>query len=197
MIVRPVEAGDFVGLAALFERDHSPCYCRYFHFTGTNKEWEARCALEPSKNRDELRAALGTAEGHGLIAIDQGGGRELADGQAILGWMKLVPQPTLHKLLIRSPYKGLESAEVWSIGCFLVDPEHRRRGVATALVRGAIAHAETHGITTLEAYPRVFEGMHDAEQWTGPMAMFESLGFEVHRDQAQYPVLRRITSSRT
>lgn len=188
MIVRAASAGDFELLAALFERDSSPCYCRYYHFRGTNKEWEARCAFDANANREELRSALGTPEGQGLIAIDE----------VAVGWMKLVPQPTLHKLLMRSPYKGLESPTVWSIGCFLVDPEHRRSGVATALVRTAIELAPSLGINTLEAYPRVFEGMHDAEQWTGPMAMFEALGFALHRDQPQYPVLRReITSSRT
>ena len=180
MIVRLVTAEDFDALAALFERDHSPCYCRYWHFTGTNKEWEARCALEPEKNREELRVALQTPP-QGLVAVTD----------RIVGWVKLVPQPTLHKLLMRSPYKGLETPEVWSIGCFLIDPEHRRTGVATALVRGAIDHARSLGAKTLEAYPRVFEGMHDAEQWTGPYAMFEHLGFEVFRDQPQYPVMRR------
>lgn len=181
MIVRAATRADFASLAALFERDHSPCYCRYWHFEGTNKEWEARCAFEPDKSRDELSASLGAGEGHGLIAIDE----------RVLGWMKLVPQPVMHKLLKRSPYKDLEAPEVWSIGCFLIDPEHRRRGVATALLRGAIELAPALGARVLEAYPRVFEGMHDGEQWTGPYAMFESLGFEVFRDQPQYPVVRK------
>ncbi len=181
MIVRAAAKDDFASLAALFERDHSPCYCRYWHFAGTNKEWEARCALEPEKNREELASALGAGEGYGLIAVDA----------TVVGWMKLVPQPAMHKLLKRSPYKALEAPEVWSIGCFLVDPEHRRRGVATALVRGALELAPALGAKVLEAYPRVFEGMHDGEQWTGPYAMFASLGFEVFRDQPQYPVVRK------
>lgn len=174
MIVRRAAPADHAALAALFERDHSPCYCRYWHFTGTNKEWEARCALEPEKNRAEM-------EPEGLIALD---------GEVVVGWMKLVPQPTLHKLLMRSPYRHLETPNVWSIGCFLVDPSHRRRGVARALVSAAIELAPTLGIQTLEAYPRVFEGMHEGEQWMGPIAMFEALGFRVFRDQPQYPVLR-------
>jgi GNAT superfamily N-acetyltransferase len=179
VIVRPVTAADFTELAALFERDHSPCYCRYWHFTGTNKEWEARCALEPEKNREELARQLEMPSLQGLVAIED---------ERVIGWMKLVPQ--LSKILLRSPYKGLESPDVWSIGCFLIDPAHRRQGVARALVAKAIELLPSLGIKTLEAYPRVFEGMHEGEQWTGPMKMFESLGFGVHRDQPQYPVLR-------
>ena len=30
----------------LFEATGSPCYCRFFHFEGTNNEWLARCAHE-------------------------------------------------------------------------------------------------------------------------------------------------------
>lgn len=179
MIARLVTPSDFAALAALFERDNSPCYCRYWHFTGTNKEWEARCAFEPEKNRAELAEYL---EGTGVVALD---------GDAVIGWMKLVPQQTLVKLLARSPYKGLESPDAFSIGCFLVDPARRRQGVARALVEAAIPIARARGATFLEAYPRVFEGLHDFEQWTGPNKLFESLGFEVHRDQPQYPVLRK------
>jgi len=179
VIARLVTPSDFAALAALFERDHSPCYCRYYHFTGTNKEWEARCAVEPEKNREELQGAL---EGTGVVAVD---------ADAIVGWMKLVPQRTLTKLLARSPYKGLESPDTYSIGCFLVDPTRRRQGVARAMVEAAIPIARALGATYLEAYPRVFEGMHEGEQWTGPYAMFESLGFAIHRDQPQYPVMRK------
>jgi GNAT superfamily N-acetyltransferase len=187
--VRLVTPEDRLALEALFERDHSPCYCRYWHFTGTNKEWEARCAFEPHENRAELAEALETRseQAIGLIAR----ATEPSEAPPLIGWMKLIPQRALPKLLARSPYKNLETPDVFSIGCFLIDPAHRRRGVARALVEAAITVAPTLGARYLEAYPRVFEGMHDAEQWTGPFAMFESLGFEVVRDQPQYPVVRR------
>lgn len=180
---------DFAALSALFERDASPCYCRYWHFTGTNKEWEARCGLAPEENREELGRALESRsdEARGLVA---------RDAERLVGWMKLAPQPTLKKLLARSPYRGLEAPDVFSIGCFLVDPEYRRKGVARALVQGAIAIAPSLGAHALEAYPRVFSGLHDFEQFTGPYELFTSLGFEVVRDQPQYPVLRLDVTSR-
>ncbi len=186
MIVEPVAPTDEAALLSLFARDHSPCHCRYWHFTGTNKEWEARCALEPQVNAAELSAALAAKsdEARGLVARSP-------DAPTILGWMKLAPQRALSKLLARPTYRGLETSGVFSIGCFLVDPAHRRQGVARALVTRAIELAPSWGATALEAYPRVFEGMHDFEQWTGPARLFAELGFETFRDQPQYPVLRR------
>lgn len=179
-------ADDFEELAALFARDHSPCFCRYWHFTGTNKEWEARVALEPERNRAELGEALarGSDEARGLLARPQG-------QRTVVGWMKLAPQREVTKILARVPYRGLEAPDTFSIGCFLVDPEYRRKGVARALLEGAIAVAPSLGAKTLEAYPRVFDGLHDFEMWTGPVELFRAFGFEVVRDQPQYPVFRR------
>jgi GNAT superfamily N-acetyltransferase len=188
--VEEVGAQDSEDLQALFARDHSPCYCRYWHFAGTNKEWEARCAFEREVNATELDAALKARsdEARGLVA-------RLGDERTLVGWMKLAPQRALPKLLARPPYRGLETTGVFAIGCFLVAPAHRRQGIARALVTRAIELAPSWGATHLEAYPRVAvgggEGLHDFEQWTGPGKLFEELGFEVHRDQPQYPVLRR------
>jgi len=186
IFVRPVEPSDESALVALFEREGSPCFCRYWHFTGTNKEWEARCALEPKRNREELENALATGsdQARGLVAFSP-------DRTTILGWTKLVAQRTLPKLLARVPYRGLEENDVFSIGCFLVDPKHRREGVARALVEGAIEWAPKWGAKFLEAYPRSADGLHEGEMWTGPLALFTSLGFEVFRESPQYPVLRR------
>ena len=140
MIAREVDPSDFAALAALFERDHSPCYCRYWHFQGTNKEWEARCGLEPEENKKELERSLAIGETRGIVALD---------GDAIVGWMKVSRRGWVPKLLARSPYKNLdvpEDGDVFSIGCFLVDPACRRRGVARAMLarrRGAHSEART------------------------------------------------------
>ena len=81
---------------------------------------------------------------------------------------------------------------VMTIGCLLVHPEHRKRGVSEALVRGAIVFAPSWGARALEAFPRrPKEPVRDDELWTGPMSAFERNGFvEVHAFDP-YPVLRR------
>jgi GNAT superfamily N-acetyltransferase len=194
--VAPVAPEDAEALAALFEREGCPCYCRYWHFVGTNKEWEARCAFERSKSRDELVAAVRarSQEGQGMVA------RVASRPGEIVGWLKLVPRSLLTKLLVRSPYKGLAeeprpegAPDVLAIGCLLIDPLERRHGIARALVEGAIAEAGRRGAQALEAYPRdAREPVHDGELWMGPRSVYDRLGFEVVRGEGgQYPVLRR------
>jgi GNAT superfamily N-acetyltransferase len=58
-----------------------------------------------------------------------------------------------HKLERSPVMKPVDGARVWSIVCFVVPGEHRRKGVAKALLRGAIAHARRRRVRILEAYP--------------------------------------------
>ena len=108
--------------------------------------------------------------------------------------MKVSRRGWVPKLLARSPYKNLDAPEdgdVFSIGCFLIDPAHRRKGVARAMLKEAIRVVPSWGGGYLEGYPRVFDGLHDFEHFTGPPTLYQELGFEVVRDQPHYPVLRR------
>jgi GNAT superfamily N-acetyltransferase len=179
------------GLAALFEAAGSPCFCRFWHFSGTNNAWLERCALTPGDNRAELESALaaGSVEARGVVAVEEA---------AILGWLKVTPAEAIPKAYERRLYRGLpcfagDREGVLLIGCALVHPEHRRHGLATALVAGAVRLApRLWGARALEALPRrPREAVSDEALWTGPMGAFAANGFvEVSRFEP-YPVLRR------
>lgn len=178
------------GLFALFEGAGSPCYCRFWHFEGNNNAWLERCATAAAENRDELEQALadGSDEARGVVA---------RAGERIVGWLKVAPATVMQKAYARRLYRGLpcftgDRAGVFLIGCALVHPGNRHQGVATALVRGAVALAPAWGARALEALPRrPREPVSDDELWTGPMGAFTQNGFvEVHAFEP-YPVLRR------
>jgi GNAT superfamily N-acetyltransferase len=179
------------GLRALFEATGSPCYCRFFHFDDTNNAWLERCASAKDENRRELEAALaaGSDEARGVVALAQG---------AVIGWMKVAPAAAVRKAYERRLYKDLPCFEgdrsgVFLIGCALVHPAHRRRGVATALVGAAVRLSPAWGARVLEALPRrPKEPVSDEELWTGPVSSFLANGFvEVHAFEP-YPVMRLV-----
>jgi GNAT superfamily N-acetyltransferase len=195
--IAPLDACTTGAWAALFERCGCACHCRYWHFSGTKNEWLARCADAPWQNRDEHVAAVacGSLEAGGLLAFD---------GDVAVGWMKLVPRGHVAKLLRQGPYRAAPPAAgerdeahegheaIWSIGCFLVDPSWRRRGVARALVQAAPAFVAERGGVTLEAYPRrTAEDLHDAQAFTGTVQLFASCGFEECGGDGPYPIMRR------
>ncbi len=164
------------GLAGLFERSGSPCFCRYWHFTGDKNQWLDRSANRAEENRAEMFDALrqGSDEMRGLVALE---------GDTVVGFMKLAPAASLTKLYATRLYKGLPVLDrdpegVLSVGCFLVDERFRHRGVARALLDGGIRLAKSTGASCIEAFPRNAEGVGDEELWTGPLSLFESAGFE-------------------
>jgi GNAT superfamily N-acetyltransferase len=185
--VEPLSESNADAWAALFERSGSPCFCRWWHFTGTKNEWLARCAEHPELNRDEQRALVArrAPEAAGLVAID---------GGVAIGWMKLVPRVRLPKLLNLGPYRSLPrdlDEPVWSIGCFLVDPARRHHGVASALIRGSFDHVRAQGGTAIEAYPRRTDHqLHDEEAWMGTASLFARHGFVEVAGEGPYPVMR-------
>lgn len=178
-------------LARLFQADASPCYCRYWHFEGERNDWLARCAFAPEQNEAEMREALatGSPEGKGLVAVTPEG--------EVIGWMKLSPASSIRKLYDQRLYKGLPCFEgdrtgVFTVGCFLVHPSHRRRGIARALLQKAIELAPSWGARALEAFPRrISEAAHDAELMLGPHGIFLENGFRCVHEIGPYPVLRR------
>jgi len=179
-------------LAALFERAGSSCFCRYFEFEGDKNAWQARLAFEPAENRHELLERAARPELAGVVA-------RLPD-TTVVGWMKLERALALPKLYAQRTYKSLpvlagDREGVFTVGCFLVDPAWRRRGVARALLAAGLELARAHGARAVEAFPRRAEGVADEQLFTGPLELFSAQGFEIIHEQAQYPVLRRVLAT--
>jgi GNAT superfamily N-acetyltransferase len=187
--------GHTQGLVALFEAAGSPCYCRFWHFTGTNNDWLERSALAPEQNRAELTTALaeGSDEARGIVALATIG----EEAPRVVGWLKLAPAAIMTKAYERRLYRKLPCFEgdrtgVFLLACALVHPAHRHRGVASALVGGAVQFATVCGARALEALPRrPTQPVSDEELWTGPMGAFTAHGFAIVNDFEPYPVLRR------
>jgi GNAT superfamily N-acetyltransferase len=114
-----------------------------------------------------------------------------------VGWLKVAPAAAMQKAYDRRLYRGLPCFAgaregVFLIGCALVHPAHRRRGVATALVAGAVRVAAGWGAQALEALPRRPRApVSDEELWTGPLGAYTANGFVEVSGFEPYPVLRR------
>jgi GNAT superfamily N-acetyltransferase len=189
LAITRAEARHAAGLGALFASNGYGCFCRFWHFGGTSREWLERCFTHPEENRDAMEVALRaeSAEMSGVVA-------ETASGE-ILGWLKLAPATVLAKLYEQRLYKGLQCFNgdrhgIYSIGCMLVREDQRRRGIGRALIAGAVAEAARSGARAIEAFPRSDTDASDAALMLGPLQPFLDAGFQVVRDFFPYPVLR-------
>ena len=189
LIAEPLSTRTLPGLLALFDAAGSACFCRYQHFTGDRNEWLARLSFAPEENRAELTARVESRddEGAGIVALEDG---------KVVGWSKLTRADTVKKIYEQRYYRGLsvlkrDAEGVLTLGCFLVHPDHRKRGVTHALVAGAIAAARARGARVVEAFPRVSsEPLQDEELWTGTASTLEKAGFVAVMTDLPYPVYR-------
>jgi GNAT superfamily N-acetyltransferase len=184
--VRPLTPDRWDDLEAVFRAKGCSmargCWCMYYRETGRVDPPAGVGASEDRRRR--LRALAPADPPAGLLAY--------ADGVPV-GWVAVAPR-SQYPRLVRSPVaKAVDELPVWSVVCFVVPSPYRGRGVARALLRGAIAHAEGRGAVALEAYPiDKPERGQDTFMWNGARTMFAREGFvEVARRRPERPVMRR------
>lgn len=153
----------FEGEAFADNPEWGACYCRCFVFGGGGFDaWDRACTAGENKAPMVERVREGSIDG--LLAYRDG---------APIGWVHYGPTARFH-----TPRGPLAPADegVASIVCFIVAAEHRRTGVARALLRGSLAELGRAGFHAVDARPRI--GEHSAaEQFTGPLALYLSEGF--------------------
>jgi ribosomal protein S18 acetylase RimI-like enzyme len=185
--IEPLTDATWPALEALFREGGDPrwCWCQF---------WRLRSKDFGAAKVPELRARLRTlADGPqppGLVAIEGDG----ADARAV-GWVSLGPRADFERIVRSKVIPAVDGRPVWSIVCFAVSASARGRGVARALLDGAIDYARERGADALEAYPVVVgagEGIHPESAFTGTLPMFERAGFSVVAERASDPSASRL-----
>jgi GNAT superfamily N-acetyltransferase len=122
-------------------------------------------------NRRALQAQLESGEfAPGVLAYH--------DGEPV-GWCGLGPRAAMPRLANSRTIPWLDDLPVWSIGCFVVRTGYRRRGVARALLDGAVDYARSMGAPAIEAYPIDPGGgrVSTSFAFVGFTSTFEAAGF--------------------
>lgn len=158
------------------------CWCMAYRRSGSLKSLPAGVS-RARFNRAGLKALVDAGHPPGLLGYR---------GETPVGWVSLGPREEFARLRRSVVMKPVDEQPVWSIVCFVVPAEHRRQGVAQALLDGAIGHARRQGATCVEAYP-VDKAARSPDDfmWFGAKSMYDRAGFvEVARRRPQRPVVR-------
>lgn len=183
--VRPLTPESWPDLEAVFNARGCSiargCWCMCYRESG-RQNWPAGTKPAEARKR-RLRALAAEDPPPGLI-----GYRE----KVPVGWISLGPRGDYAKLQRSPVMRPVDNQPVWSVVCFVVPPEFRHQGVATALLQGAIDYARRRGVTLLEAYPvDKAERGRDDWYWHGAKSMYDKSGFvEVVRRKPERPVVR-------
>jgi GNAT superfamily N-acetyltransferase len=148
----------------------SGCWCMY---------WRQRSNGDAALNKRRIDGIVRAGREPGLLAYDEG---------VPIGWISVAPREEF-PVLLRSPqYRPRDEDEgVWSIVCFAIDRDERRRGVAAVLLDAAVAHAFSRGAAAVEAYPHVTA----PDDYMGSVPLYEQAGFVRIRDANKRAVYRR------
>ena len=100
------------------------------------------------------------------------------DGE-VVGWAGVAPRAELNSFARSRRIPHVDDLPVWSAWCFRVRGGYGGRGVATALLAGAVEFAREHGAPAIEGYPVDTGGkrVDRASAYVGTRAMFERVGF--------------------
>jgi GNAT superfamily N-acetyltransferase len=141
------------------------CWCQYYRLSAGDFD-----RLGRDGGPAALRGQLGDDPPPGLLAY-------LDD--APVGWCGIGVRSEMQRLVRSRTIPLLDERPVWSIVCYLIKAGMRRRGIARALLDGAVAYARQAGAVGLEGYPVDPQGarLQTAALYVGTTSMFEAAGF--------------------
>jgi GNAT superfamily N-acetyltransferase len=186
-------------LQAVFGARGSAAWCQCQRYRLAPREAFSRFPVEERAERLRQQTCCGDAGAEatsGLVAY--------LDGEPA-GWCAVAPRPATIGLVrvFRTPWEGRseDSADesVWAVTCVFTRAGLRGRGVAHALVSGAVDHARRRGARALEGYPLLTEpGERIAwdEIHVGARGFFEAAGFREVSQPSKRRVVMRVDFGR-
>ena len=177
--VRPVTPDRWDDLLRVFGPNgaRAGCWCMVWRLSST----ELR-RLPAGARRERLEALVAEGTPTGLLAY--------VDGDPV-GWCSIGPRETFGRLVRSRTLPPPDEQPAWAITCFYVRAGFRRRGIASALVHGAVAHAAESGAAALDG----FGGRNTADKpaSSGGIGLFRDAGFhETPSGSTYYTVMRRL-----
>jgi GNAT superfamily N-acetyltransferase len=155
------------------------CWCMGFHPEGTGKE------TTPALNRERKLERVRAGTAHAALVFE---------GDDCLGWCQFGAPDEVPRIKSRAAYeKGLTTPPDWRITCNFVGKGHRRQGVATAALAGAIDLVAGLGGGTVEGYPEDAGSVPAGFLFNGALSTYEQLGFVRDRKIGKHRwVVRRL-----
>ena len=138
------------------------CYCVAW-YVPTWEGWDKRTP-EQNKSFRETLFKNGASDGF-LFYVNS----------KPVGWIQILHVRTAPKL--GAMLKLKTAVDAHAVGCMLLLPEYRKKGLSRVFLLTVLKHLKIKGIKKLLAIPKSEGPVADDEAWNGPAKLFDSLGF--------------------
>jgi len=169
-MVKALDESTWPAFSALVEFNNGVfggCWSMGFHADGVGKGTTAAVNCERKLSR--VRAATA----HAALVFD---------GDDCLGWCQFGVPDEVPRIKSRAAYEhGLTTPPDWRIACCYVGKGHRRQGVATAGLAGALELIAGQGGGRVEGYPEDAGSVPAGFLYNGALSTYENLGFSRDR----------------
>lgn len=163
----------------------SPCYCLESHLDSSQDR-----GLEGAARRSKAEEMVRSALMQGYLAYD---------GERPVGWCNADRREAYPDIAADSRRLNQSRNEkIKAVYCFLIAPEMRKKGVASALLQRVVEDAQKEGYDAVEGYPQTLKS--GAPEWTayhGPEELYRQCGFRRLSVQERIIMRRELQINRT
>ena len=161
--IKALDESSWDGFARLVEANNGVfggCWCMGFHPDDSR---------EPALNRERKLARVQAGRAHAALVFD---------GDDCVGWCQFGAPDEVPKIKNRAAYeKSVTTLPDWRIACNFVGKGHRRKGVGTAALAGALELIARLGGGNVEGYPEGAGSVPAGFLFNGALSTYEKLGF--------------------
>lgn len=145
------------------------CWCMWWR-AERNKSWNE---IKGAPARKMFKDLIQKGKAHGMLAF--------AENEPV-GWCSFGPRLDFPRLGKVRAYERNDIDNVWSVNCFFIHRKWRGKGLVRGLLKATVEAMQKSGVKIIESYP--VTTTKDGRQltgslaWTGPIKIFEELGFK-------------------
>lgn len=194
--IQPVSAENLNDWLSFFDTEAfcdnpewSGCYCG-FYFEADDPTW---FATTKEQNRETAIAHIGSGRMTGYLAFQEGKPVGWVHAGDRLAFPRLCAASGFVEAGTRRDPSDHGSAPIGrgkAVVCFMIHPQHRGQGIASALLDRVVADAPGEGYDYVEAYP-FRHATSCATHYHGPSPMYEKAGFQKMMTLPEVEVWRR------
>ena len=165
-VVKQLSSATWAPFAALVEQNNGVfggCWCIGFHTK------DIALTKGVAARRDKKLELVDAGATHAALVFD---------GDDCLGWCQFGSPAELPRIKSLAAYeKGRTTLPDWRIACCFVGKGHRRQGVFSAGLAGALDLIAELGGGVVEGYPEGAEAVPAGFLYNGALSTYENLGF--------------------